>query len=99
MPDESRAPALSCRGVTQRYGARRALHVTALELSPGTRLALVGPNGSGKSTLLRLLAFLESPTAGEVLLDGAAMISAPARRAARRRITMVEQRPFLFRGR
>jgi len=57
----------------------------------------VGHNGSGKSTLLRLLALLETPTEGQVLLDGAPV----ARRAAaaqRRRVTLVEQRPILFRG-
>jgi len=89
---------LECRGVVQRYGARTVLRVDALALEPGSRLALVGPNGAGKSTLLRLLAFLESPREGAVTLDGRAVASGPARRAARRRITLVEQRPFLFRG-
>jgi iron(III) transport system ATP-binding protein len=41
-----------------------------LELEPGSRCALVGPSGSGKSTLLRLLAGLERPRAGEIVIDG-----------------------------
>jgi len=63
----------------------------------GSLLAVVGHNGSGKSTLLRLLALLEAPTEGQVLLDGAPV---PRRAAAaqRRRVTLVEQRPILFRG-
>src|SRR2546427_537329 len=58
-------------------------------------ITVVGPNGSGKSTLLRLLALLERPTQGRVLLDGAVVTS---RGAARRRVTLVEQRPILFRA-
>jgi tungstate transport system ATP-binding protein len=75
--------------------------VLALEevrIAAGTRLALVGPNGAGKSTLLRLLAFLEAPTAGTIALEGVPVRTAGERRAARRRVTLVEQRPYLFRG-
>ena len=89
---------LECRGVVQRYGQRTVLRVDALAIEPGARLALVGSNGAGKSTLLRLLAFLETPHAGTVTLDGRAMASGADRRGARRHITLVEQRPFLFRG-
>jgi len=99
MPDETRpAPALECHGVTQRFGARTALSVDRLAIETGARLALVGPNGSGKSTLLRLLGFLDAPAAGELRLDGAPAVTPRERRAARRRVTLVEQRPFLFRG-
>jgi tungstate transport system ATP-binding protein len=89
---------LECRGVVQRYGVRTVLRVDALAIAPGARLALVGPNGAGKSTLLRLLAFVESPRSGEIALDGHAVTTGAARRAARHRVTLVEQRPFLFRG-
>jgi tungstate transport system ATP-binding protein len=89
---------LECRGVVQRYGQRTVLRVDALTVEAGARLALVGPNGAGKSTLLRLLAFLETPREGSISVDGHAVVTAAARRAARRRVTLVEQRPFLFRG-
>ena len=56
------------------------------------------PNGAGKSTLLRLLAFLEAPTAGTISLEGRPVAGRAARGAARRRVTLVEQRPYLFRG-
>lgn len=85
-------------GVRQVYGGRIALAVDALTIARGARLAVVGPNGSGKSTLLRLLAFLEEPAAGTVALDGRKVATGSARRSARRRVTLVEQRPFLFRG-
>lgn len=89
---------LEARALRHAYHGRTVLDVEGVALQPGTRLALVGPNGSGKSTLLRLLAFLEAPTAGRLTLGGRPVRSARERRAARRRVTLVEQRPFLFRG-
>src|SRR3989440_740030 len=59
----------------------------------GAAMTVVGPNGSGKSTLLRLLALLERPSAGRVLLNGVVVTPGGA---ARRRVTLVEQRPILF---
>ena len=82
----------------QEFGGRAALALASLAVREGARLAVVGPNGAGKSTLLRLLAFLDTPTAGTIAFDGRQVASASERRAARRRVTMVEQRPYLFRG-
>jgi len=89
---------LEARGLRHTYERRTVLSLERLVLAPGTRLALVGPNGSGKSTLLRLLAFLEAPEAGELALGGLPVRSGRERRAARHRVTLVEQRPYLFRG-
>src|SRR3989440_7109555 len=82
-------------GVRHEYTGRVVLRLGRFSVPPGTAIAVVGPNGSGKSTLLRLLALLERPTQGRVLLDGAVVT---ASRAARRRVTLVEQRPILFRA-
>jgi putative ABC transport system ATP-binding protein len=46
------------------------LHPLDLFVPSGQFLAIVGPSGSGKSTLLGLLAGLDAPTAGEILIDG-----------------------------
>ena len=89
---------LEVQGLRQAYGGRTVLQVETLRLDAGARLAVVGPNGSGKSTLLRLLAFLERPAEGTLTLDGRPVVSGRQRRLARRRVTLVEQRPFLFRG-
>jgi tungstate transport system ATP-binding protein len=89
---------LSLNLVEQVYAGRRVLAIEALALEPGSVTALVGPNGAGKSTLLRLLACVESPTRGTVTLDGRAVRDRRDRRWARQRVTLVEQRPFLFGG-
>ena len=85
-------------GLRQELGGRTVLALDALAVPERARLAVVGPNGAGKSTLLRLLAFLEAPTAGSIALEGRRVETAAARRLARRRVTLVEQRPYLFRG-
>jgi molybdopterin-binding protein len=89
---------LSARDVEHRYGDRVVLALDALSLEPGSITALAGPNGSGKSTLLRILGCVERPTRGAVILDGKPLATAGDRQRARRRVTLVEQRPLLFRG-
>ncbi len=66
---------LQCEGLTQTYlsGGRRltVLNNITFALERGGFLAIVGPSGSGKTTLLGLLAGLDRPSAGRIVLDGA----------------------------
>ena len=61
---------IQVHGVTKRFGDFAALDDVSLEVKPGSLTALLGPSGSGKSTLLRVIAGLEQPDAGEVVVDG-----------------------------
>jgi len=61
---------IELRNVTKRFGDFVALDDVSLEIAAGSLTAVLGPSGSGKSTLLRVVAGLEHPDAGEVLLSG-----------------------------
>ena len=96
-PDASRRtparPMLSIHALTKKYPHVLALDGATFDLAPGETLAVVGESGSGKTTLARLVAGLERPTAGEILLDGAPLpFDRP--RAKRRDIQMVFQDPY-----
>jgi NitT/TauT family transport system ATP-binding protein len=72
---EPSAPKLSVRGVRKTFPTTRAGRIVALEditfdVAPGEFLCLIGPSGSGKSTVLNVLAGLEAPDAGEVVMNG-----------------------------
>jgi len=58
------------RGLTKKFGSQTVLDAVDFEVEFAHTLALIGPSGGGKSTLLRLLAGLDSPDAGEILVDG-----------------------------
>ncbi len=59
------------RNVSKRFGDFTALDDVSLEVEGGSLTALLGPSGSGKSTLLRIIAGLEVPDTGEILISGA----------------------------
>jgi ABC-type Fe3+/spermidine/putrescine transport system ATPase subunit len=67
--------AYELKGVAKRYGRVAALSGVAHILEAGVSTAILGPSGSGKTTLIRLLAGLDDPSEGEILLDGAAASS------------------------
>src|ERR671923_1442688 len=61
---------IEIRNVTKRFGSFLALDEVSLEIPEGSLTAVLGPSGSGKSTLLRIVAGLERPDSGEILLSG-----------------------------
>jgi len=75
------------------YGATRAVDGVTLVLAARETLALLGPSGCGKSTLLRLVAGLEPPDNGRIVLDGDDITALPPQR---RRFGMVFQDYALF---
>src|SRR3954463_2906262 len=63
-------PLLRIQGVSQNFGAFRAVDRVSLGIGAGEFFALLGPSGCGKTTLLRMLAGFETPDAGRILLEG-----------------------------
>jgi sulfate/thiosulfate transport system ATP-binding protein len=68
---------IEVRGVEKRFGAFAALRDVSLEVPGGSLTALLGPSGSGKSTLLRVIAGLELPDNGTVVLNGTDVTRTP----------------------
>jgi putative spermidine/putrescine transport system ATP-binding protein len=62
---------LSLRGLTKRFGGIAAVDDVTLDIPGGRLVCLLGPSGCGKTTLLRLIAGLETPSAGQILVGGA----------------------------
>lgn len=75
------------------YGATRAVDGINLEVQSGEFFSLLGSSGCGKTTTLRMIAGLEQPSSGEVLLDGTNVTSSPPNR---RNVSTVFQNYALF---
>lgn len=84
---------LSLAGLSKSFGETRAVKPVTLDIPEGEFLTIVGPSGSGKSTLVRLLAGLEAPSAGRLMLRGRDITEVPANR---RPTAMVFQSLALF---
>ncbi len=84
---------LSLRGLTKRFGALTAVDEVSLDIPQGRFVCLLGPSGCGKTTLLRLIAGLEEPTSGAVLVAGIDQTQVPAHK---RDFGMVFQSLALF---
>jgi thiamine transport system ATP-binding protein len=84
---------LTLDGIGVTIDAQPIVEGISLDVASGERLALLGPSGAGKSTVLRVIAGLERPSAGRVLLDGVDVTGLPPHR---RRIGLVFQDAALF---
>jgi putative spermidine/putrescine transport system ATP-binding protein len=80
-------------GVTKFFGPTQVLHGLDLKIRPGEFVSLLGPSGCGKTTALRLIAGLEEPTGGAILMNGEDVTGVPTNR---RDIGMVFQSYSLF---
>jgi spermidine/putrescine ABC transporter ATP-binding subunit len=86
-------PIISFRNISKRWGSTVAVDNVSLDIEPGEFFALLGPSGCGKTTLLRMLAGLEVPTEGQVLIDDQDMGDIPPNKRA---VNMVFQSYAVF---
>jgi sn-glycerol 3-phosphate transport system ATP-binding protein len=84
---------IQLEGVAKHWGSARALDSITFDAEPGSFVVLLGPSGCGKSTTLRIIAGLDTPSEGRVLLAGRDVTALPP---ARRGIAMVFQSYALF---
>ncbi|CAI8866633.1 Spermidine/putrescine import ATP-binding protein PotA [Pseudomonas sp. IT-P12] len=86
-------PLVSLRNLNKYYGEFAAVDNIALDIKEGEFLTFLGSSGSGKSTTLSMLAGFETPSSGEILVDGKSLVNVPPHK---RDIGMVFQRYSLF---
>ncbi|KAB2885001.1 MAG: ABC transporter ATP-binding protein [Albidovulum sp.] len=73
-------PIIELREVEKRFGALTVLRQINFDIARGEFFSLLGPSGCGKTTLLRILAGIEQPSSGTLLIDGQPMAGVPANR-------------------
>lgn len=84
---------LELRAVSKRWGSKQVLHGVSLSFPSGTGTYLIAPNGWGKTTLLRIIAGVEHPDSGDVLLNHESLLRVPP---AQRDIELAFQNGGLF---
>jgi ribose transport system ATP-binding protein len=84
-------PLLEVRGLTKSFPGVRALRGVALTVYGGEVVACIGENGAGKSTLMKILAGIQPPDAGEVLIDGVSSRVVSVEDALSRGISLIHQ--------
>lgn len=84
---------VSLNNISKRFDSTEVLSALTLTIEDGEFLVLVGPSGCGKSTVLRLIAGLEAPTTGDILINDQSVVATPPKD---RDIAMVFQNYALY---
>ena len=87
------SPAIEVRNVTKVFGGTVAANDICLSVGRGEFFSFLGPSGCGKTTVLRMIAGFETPTSGQILIDGKDIVKMPAHK---RPVNMVFQSYALF---
>jgi putative spermidine/putrescine transport system ATP-binding protein/spermidine/putrescine transport system ATP-binding protein len=81
------------KGIYKRFGSVEAVKETDLQIEDGSLVTLLGPSGCGKTTILRMIAGLETPTRGDILIKGRRVNDIPIHK---RNLGMIFQNYALF---
>jgi ribose transport system ATP-binding protein len=91
MSESTAPPLLEVRRVSKQFPGVKALRDVNLRLGRGEVVAVIGENGAGKSTLMKILAGVQEPDSGEILLEGRPVQIDSVRTAARHGIALIHQ--------
>lgn len=86
-------PIISIRNITKEFPGVMAVDDVSFDIEPNEFFALLGPSGCGKTTLLRMIAGFETPTSGQIIIDGQDISDVPANQ---RPVNMVFQSYAVF---
>ena len=87
---------ISVKHLSKKFGDVTVLKDISLDIKEKEVVVIIGPSGSGKSTILRCLNHLETPSGGEIVIDGIKLEEGANLNAIRREVGMVFQRFNLF---
>src|SRR5438094_9504482 len=90
------SPLLAVRDVSVVFGGIVALNGVSFDMHKGQILGLIGPNGAGKTTLFNCLSRLYQPSSGDILMEGASILTRPPHRIAEIGIGRTFQNVALF---
>jgi branched-chain amino acid transport system ATP-binding protein len=93
---QGNSPLLAVRDVSVVFGGIVALNGVTFDMHKGQILGLIGPNGAGKTTLFNCLSRLYQPSSGDILMEGASILSRPPHRIAEIGIGRTFQNVALF---
>ncbi len=91
LPEPNARPLLEVRGLCKSFPGVRALRDVGLTLGRGEVLAVIGENGAGKSTLMKILAGVQEPDSGEILVNGEGVRFPNVRAAEHAGIALIHQ--------
>jgi ABC-type sugar transport system, ATPase component len=87
---------LSAKNITKEYPGTRALDDVSFAIEKGKVNVLIGENGAGKSTLMKIVAGIEQPTSGTLVMDGEEFVMGGTNEARRHGIAIIHQELSLF---
>jgi len=87
---------LELKKITAGYGRQTVLYNIGLHVAPGEIVCLIGPNGAGKSTVLRAVAGQITPSAGEILFNGADLTRLGVAEKGRKGLIFIPQGENIF---
>ena len=93
---DRKEPFLRIEGLTKNFAGQFALNGVSFDLHRGKILGLIGPNGAGKTTLFNCLSRLYQPSSGDILMEGASILTRPPHRIAEIGIGRTFQNVALF---